>query len=95
MHSSCAQVYKEDNHRSSFSAGFSYVCSILTVKGGYSSSTTNIDSKFTSATTNTIRYYGGSANLMDQNGTRCLDAHHRGRSLGLLHKAQPYLRPCS
>ncbi|KAK7475350.1 hypothetical protein BaRGS_00033426, partial [Batillaria attramentaria] len=42
--------------------------SILTVKGGYSSSTTNIDSRFTSATTNTIRYYGGSANLLDQNG---------------------------
>ncbi|KAK7474056.1 hypothetical protein BaRGS_00034719, partial [Batillaria attramentaria] len=41
---------------------------VLTVKGGTSHSTTQIDSSFTSATNSLIRYYGGTANLMAEKG---------------------------
>ncbi|KAK7473490.1 hypothetical protein BaRGS_00035277, partial [Batillaria attramentaria] len=41
---------------------------VLTVKGGTSHSTTEIDSSFTSATNSLIRYYGGTANLMAEKG---------------------------
>ncbi|KAK7497483.1 hypothetical protein BaRGS_00011325 [Batillaria attramentaria] len=42
--------------------------SVLTVKGGTSTSNTKIDSEFTSSTTKHVRYFGGEWNLMDTKG---------------------------